>query len=129
LSRKCGSFDVSQPTLWASTACYRNSLLRFEHAWIGITRIFEKKWYIRNEGTIDELQIYSKQDKLDESIVNWREHIARIAEDGPPKAVISYKPRGEKTIRKTSKNVFLLEAGTGCGTIICAEDGYLLCCL
>jgi hypothetical protein len=55
--------------------------MRFENTWIGLTYIFEHKWHIRNERMIDELRIYSIKDKIDESIINWREHIARIADD------------------------------------------------
>jgi hypothetical protein len=46
---------------------------------------------IRNESIRDDVQIYSIKDKLDETRIKCREHIARMEEDRLPEAVISCK--------------------------------------
>jgi hypothetical protein len=63
---------------------------------------------IRNESIRDELQIYSKKDKLDRTGLKWRENIVRMEADRLPKVIISYKPRGRRLQGRPRKSRFPL---------------------
>jgi hypothetical protein len=51
---------------------------------------------IRNETMRHDVQMYTIEDKLDETRIKWREHISRMEEDRLPETVISCKQRVRK---------------------------------